>query len=133
MGYHERRGFQRVIKNDPYHIEERLQDYDPLLYVLYNPHTDEHLIMDEVTGTAVMKIPQVGFDQLDARVYWEIRRISPERGYSAIEEVEAKEARRQRDKDKRLEDMAYWMAKDLKKPLEEAFHYGRTSGVKKYA
>lgn len=125
MNHHQRRGFQTNIKNDIYHIEERLQDYDPALYIMYNPSTNEHLIMDGITELAIMKIPQIGFEYLDARVVDQIKKSHAVSGFNASHEMQEYEDRVEREKEKKLEDMAYWMAKDLKRPLIEAHDYNK--------
>jgi hypothetical protein len=56
---HLRNGFKPWPLNDIYHVEEALKEYDQHLYLLYNPQTNEHLIMDGFIDVAVMKIPQV--------------------------------------------------------------------------
>jgi hypothetical protein len=132
MNHHQRRGFQTNIKNDVYHIEERLQQYDPTLYLMYNPSTNEHLIMDGVTEMAIMKIPQIGFEWLDARVIERIRQIHTANGFNSSVEMKAHEERVQRERDRELEDMAYDYAKEMKDALNNAHTYGRIDGVQKY-
>lgn len=132
MNHHYRKGFQTVTKNDPYHIEERLKEVDPYLYIMFNPNTGGHLVMDGYTELAVMKIPQKGFEYLDDRAYWEIRRISPNRGYSAIKEVEERKARREREEQRKLDDLAYDFAKEASPAFKEAFSTGRTEGASTY-
>lgn len=131
MTHHERKGFQRTFTNDIYHIEKQLQEYDELLYIMWNPNTGEWLIMDGLMDAAVMKIPQIGFETLDSRLIEHIKKIHTYNGFSAIHEIEEYEARKQREEEKKLEDLSYHMAKDLQKPLKEAFMYGRTTGTVK--
>ena len=88
--------------------------------------------MDGYTELAVMKIPQKGFEYLDDRVYWEMRRISPERGYSASKEIEENNARREREQQRQLDDLAQDFAKESAAAFKEAHLTGRTEGVQKY-
>lgn len=124
--------FQTTFKNDVYHIEERLQELDPYLYVMWNPKTGQHRIMDGVTGLCVMQIPQIGFETLDARVYWEMRRIHPETGYNAFDEIREKEAEREREEERQLDDMAEDFAKEAAEAFDNTFKYGPEYETKKY-
>jgi hypothetical protein len=132
LNHHVRKGFQRTFTNDIYHIEERLQEYDPTLYIMWNPKTGEHLIMDGLMEMAIMKLPQMGFETLDARLVEHMKRIHIANGFSAIEEIEQQERRRERDSEKKLEDLAQDLAKEAKEAFNNAYNYGRVDGVDKY-
>ena len=127
-----KKGYQTMHINDVYHIEEMLQKHDPYLYIAYNPNDGTHLIMDGLMDTAIMKIPQIGFEKLDMRAYREIRRISPERGYSVTKELNESENRRARESEKTIDEIASEMAKDSKRAFINAFDYGITDGAQKY-
>lgn len=115
-----RRGFQDVIKNDPYHIEERLQEYCSDLSILYNPDTNQWRVMDG--DYCVMVVP---YDMLDDRTYWHMRKIDKHNGFDVSKELRDNEEKMERENEKKVEDMAYWMAKDLRRPLIEAHDYNR--------
>lgn len=132
MNRHYQLGFQTTFKNDIYHVEEQLQAYDSTLYIMFNPKTGEHLIMDGLLETAIMKIPQIGFEQLDSRLVDHIKRIHTANGFSAIEEIEQQFRRRERDQEKKLEDLAHDFAKESKEAFHNAYSYGRVDGVQKY-
>jgi hypothetical protein len=132
MNHHYKQGFQIAFKNDVYHVEERLQEYDPTLYIMFNPKTGEHLLMDGLMDMAIMKIPQIGFEQLDSRLVDHIKKIHIANGFSAIEEVEQQQRRRELDQEKALEDLAQDFAKESKEAFNNAYNYGRVDGVQKY-
>lgn len=125
MNRHYSDGFQRTFTNDLYQVEEQLQAYDPHLYIMWNPQTDEHLVMDGLLELAIMKIPQIGFEQLDSRVVRRIKQIHTYNGFSAVHELEEAERRRERDQEKEAEELAYNLAKDMERPVKELAYYGR--------
>lgn len=131
MEHHLRAGFQRTFTNDVYHIEKQLQEYDEHLYIMWNPNTGEHLIMDGLVNLAIMKIPQRGFPELSSAVVEHIRKIHTIR-FSATKHVMEADERREREMNRRLEDMAYDFAKEMKEAGINAFDYGITSGRRKY-
>lgn len=118
MNRHYRHGFQRTFTNDIYHVERRLREYDPHLYVMYSPKTGEHLIMDGLLEIAIMRIPQKGFETLDARVVSHIKRIHTANGFSAGQIVDKAEEKRLREQDKTVDDIAYNMARDMKRAVK---------------
>lgn len=132
MNRHYAEGFQRTFTNDIYRVEEQLQAYDKHLYIMWNPNTNEHLVMDGFVEMAIMKIPQVGLEQLDSRVVRRIMQIHVTTGFSAIHELEESERRRERDQQKQMEDLAEDFAKESKEAFVNAYDYGRESGVNKY-
>lgn len=115
MNRHWKLGFQTNVKNDIYMVEEQLQAYDPTLYLMYNPATDDHLIMDGILEIAIMKIPQKGFETLDSRVVTHIRKIHSYRGFNVAHEFKEAEERREREFDRQQEDLIYNFAKDTEK------------------
>lgn len=127
-----RKGFQRTFINDIYHIEERLQEYEKDLYIMYNPSTGEWLIMDGLIDQSIMKIPQIGFETLDARVVEHIKRIHIANGFSASEYVDANNATQQRERDRKTEDFAEYYAKESLEATRNLALYGRTDGYQKY-
>ncbi len=118
-----RQGFTRVTTNDVYHVEERLQEYDEHLYVMWNPNTNEHLIVDGLIGLSVMKIPQRGFPDLSGALVDHIRRIHTANGFSATAQVQAADARREREQDRRTDDMAENFARDTLRSARKIAYY----------
>ncbi|AHV96153.1 hypothetical protein [Paenibacillus sabinae] len=131
MNRHYFEGYQRVFTNDINDIEKQLQEYDPDLYVMWRPSDNTWLIMDGLLEIAIMKIPQVGFSTLDARVYRRIREIHVH-GFSAQQVIKEAEEKHQREQDRLMEDLAYDFAKESKEAFINAYDYGRTSGITKY-
>jgi hypothetical protein len=118
MNRHWKNGFQTNMKNDMYMVEEQLQAYDPTLYIMFNPETGEHLIMDGILEIAIMKLPQIGFETLDSRVVTHIKKIHSYRGFNASYELKESEDRRQREFDRIQEDIAYNLAQDAKRTVQ---------------
>ncbi|WP_144519972.1 2,3-dihydroxybenzoate--AMP ligase [Bacillus thuringiensis] len=129
---YEKRGFQRTFLNDIHHVEERLQEYDPQLYLMWNPKNGEHVIMDGLLEMSIMKIPQIGFEELDSRIIDHIKRIHTANGFSAVQTVEATESQRQKKQERKLQDLAEDYAKESKEAFWNAHAYGRVDGVQKY-
>lgn len=115
MNRHWKLGFQTNMKNDLYMVEEQLRAYDPTLYLMWNPDTDEHLIMDGILEIAIMKIPQKGFETLDSRVVTHIRKIHSYRGYNVASEFKEAEERREREFQQAQDDISFNFAKDTEK------------------
>lgn len=127
-----RQDFKAWPKNDIYHVEERLQEYDPTLYILFNDKTGEHLLMDGLMDSAIMKLPQPGFEELDSRLVEHIKKIHTINGFSAIQEVETHESSMERERERQLDDMVQDFAKESKEAFRNAYDYGRVDGVQKY-
>ncbi len=123
MNAHYRHGFQRVFTNDLYHVEEQLKAYDEHLYVMWNPKTGEHLIMDGMIEMAVMKIPQIGFPELNSGLVDHMKRIHTANGFSATAQVEASDADRERDQERKREDLAENFARDTLKSAKKIAYY----------
>ncbi|WP_217597289.1 2,3-dihydroxybenzoate--AMP ligase [Cohnella sp. GbtcB17] len=123
MERYERDGFTRVFTNDLYEVERQLQDYDEHLYVMWNPHTGEHLVVDGLVGLSVMKIPQRGFPALTTAVVDRIRRIHTANGFSATAHVEAAQDRLERENEKRVHEMAENFARDTLKSARQIAYY----------
>lgn len=132
MNRHYRQGFQRTFLNDIYHVEERLQEYDPYLSLLYNPKTNGWLICDELMGVAVMSIPQKGFETLDGRVVEHMKKIHTANGFSAVKQIEASDARREREYKRKQNDLIDDMAREMLPAARELNSTGRVEGVKTY-
>ena len=109
---HFKQGFQTTVKNDLYMVEEQLQAYDPHLYIMYNPQSNEWLIMDGLIDVAIMKIPQKGFETLDSRVVSHIKRIHTANGFSAVKEVQKADRALEKEYERLREDIAENFAKD---------------------
>lgn len=118
MNRHNREGFTRVFTNDLYDVERQLQEYDEHLYIMWNPHNGQHLIMDGLTEMAIMRLPQIGFECLDSRIVSHIKRIHTNNGFSAIHQLEAMRERRESENERQKEDLAYNMAKDMYKSVK---------------
>lgn len=116
---HWKRGFQTNMLNDNYLVEEQLQAYDPTLYLMYNPESGQHLIMDGILEIAIMSIPQIGFETLDSRVVEHIRKIHSYRGFNIAWELKDSEDRRQKEYDRQHDDMSYNFAKDTEKYVKQ--------------
>lgn len=124
MNHHYRQGFQRTFTNDVYKVEEQLQAYDKHLYVMYNTQTDEHLIMDDLVGLAVMKIPQPGFPVLNSSVVDHMKRIHTANGFSAVHHITASDDAREREYARRSDDLASNFARDTLKSAQKLANYG---------
>lgn len=131
MNRHYAQGYQRLFTNDINDIEKQLQEYDPDLYIMFNLKDGTWLIVDGMIDMAIMKIPQIGFDTLDARVYRRIREIHAP-GFSAQQVVKEAEEKAAREEQRFIEDLSYDFAKESKEAFINAYDYGRTSGVSKY-
>ncbi|KQO18674.1 hypothetical protein [Paenibacillus sp. Leaf72] len=113
MNRHYKDGFTRVMINDLYDVEPQLQAYDEHLYLMWNPHTGEHLIIDGWTELAVMKLPQSGFPELSSRVVTHIRKIHTANGFSASAVIEKADEMREHHMEQRKEQLAKDFAKDM--------------------
>lgn len=111
---HYEEGFTTVMTNDLYDVEEQLKNIDENLYLMWNPHTGEHLIMDDLVNIAVMRIPQIGFPELSSQVVTHFMMITHP-SFNALEEVEKSEQKKESDMNKRTEDMSQSFAKDVMK------------------
>ncbi|WP_240514767.1 2,3-dihydroxybenzoate--AMP ligase [Bacillus cereus] len=133
---YQKRGFQQIFLNDIYHVEEQLQSYDSHLYLMWNPQNGEHVIMDGLLETSIMKIPQIDFEELDSRLVDHIKRIHTANGFSAVQTVEDTESKRQQEQEqeqeRQLQDLAEDYAKESKEAFWNAHAYGRVDGVQKY-
>ena len=54
--------------------------------------------MDGLLDMSIMKIPQIGFEELDSRTIDHIKRIHTVNGFSAVQTVEDTEKKRQKKK-----------------------------------
>jgi hypothetical protein len=131
MNRHYYQGYQRVFINDINNIEQRLQEYDPDLYVMWNPKDGTWLIMDGVMEMAIMKIPQIGLTSLDSRVYDRIREIHVQ-GFSAQQVIKEAEEAMEAEEERKMKDLALDFAHEAKDAFLNAYDYGRESGVTKY-
>lgn len=131
MNRHYAQGYQRVFLNDINNIEQRLQEYDPDLYLMWNPNDGSWLVMDGIMEMAVMKIPQVGLPTMDARVYNRIREIHAP-GFSAQQVIKEAEEKKKREEKQFIENMAHDFARESKRAFINAYDYGRESGVSEY-
>jgi len=135
MTTHLRKGFRKWPLNDQFEVEKQLQSYDKDLYLLYNPNTNEHLIMDGLSDLAVMKIPQPGFPELSSKLVDHMKKIHVMNGFSASNEIQTIEDTMQRRRERELQDAAEQLAKDTYKATIDEHTYGRrlntTIGVSK--
>lgn len=125
MNRHYANGFRRSNINDLYDVEPQLQAYDEHLYVMWNPETGEHLVMDGLIEMAVMRIPQIGFPVLNSDVVDHMRKIHHiNNGFKASDVVDASEAAIQRELDRKRDDLAYNYAKDVEKSVRSLAYNG---------
>lgn len=129
---HLHNGFKSWPLNDIYHVEEALQEYDQHLYLLYNPKTNEHLIMDGLIDVAVMKIPQPGFPVLTSRIVDHLKKIHVLNGFDASEEIRKSEEKIEREQQKIVQDIAQDFARESLEAYRNAYEYGRVDGADKY-
>ena len=87
--------------------------------------------MDGLLEMSIMKIPQIGFEQLDSRVVNHIKRIHTANGFSAVQTVENTE-KKDKKKKRKLNDLAEDYARESKEAFWNAHAYGRVDGVQKY-
>lgn len=127
MNRHYRDGFTRVFTNDLCDVEKQLQDFDPHLYVMWNPHTGEHLIMDGMTELAIMRIPQIGFPILSSHVAAHIRSIRVGEGNSSIQKVEDSDRLRELENEKKLDELARSFATEMFNADKKSVVMGGTS------
>lgn len=120
---YQRQGFTTVHTNDLYEVERQLQEYDEHLFVMWNPHTGEHLIVDGLIGLSVMKIPQIGFPALTRDVVEHMKKIHTKNGFSATAQVEASDARREADSKKSIEELSEGFARDTLKSARKIAYY----------
>lgn len=103
---------------DLYHIEERLQQIDSrILRIDFDYKKRRHLVIawNEAERDEYVAFT-VPYGQLDARVVEELNRIRPER-YNAFDELRAWEAKKEREEEMKIEDMARNMGDMLYRPL----------------
>lgn len=113
MNRHYRDGFTRVFTNDLYDVERQLQEVDPHLYLMWNPHTGEHLIMDGLVELAIMRIPQAGFPVLSSRVVSHIRMINTANGFSATKVIEESDEARELENERKKDELATTFANEM--------------------
>ena len=113
MNRHYRNGFTRVMTNDLYDVEKQLQEIDRDIYLMWNPHTGEHMIMDGLTELAIMRIPQMGWPVLHSGVVNHIRKIHTASGYSAGKEIDRADEIREMNINKRTDELAADFAKEM--------------------
>ncbi|RCX31652.1 MULTISPECIES: 2,3-dihydroxybenzoate--AMP ligase, partial [Bacillus] len=101
-------------------------------YLMWNPKNGEHVIMDGLLDMSIMKIPQIGFEELDSRTIDHIKRIHTVNGFSAVQTVEDTEKKRQKEEERKLNDLAEDYARESKEAFWNAHAYGRVDGVQKY-
>lgn len=119
MERYNKQGFSHVFTNDVYGVGEQLQAYDEHLYIMWNPETNEHLIVDGLVGLSVMKIPQQGFPELNSKLVDHMKRIHTATGFSAIQQVEDAESRRVKEWNRKTDDMADNFARDTLKSAKK--------------
>lgn len=129
---HLRNGFKQWPLNDIYHVDEALKEYDQHLYLLYNPQTNEHLIMDGLLDVAVMKIPQPGYPELTSRVVDHMKKIHVLNGFDAEKELNIAEEKRESEHQKKVAEVAQDFAKESLEAYRNAHIYGRTDKVDRY-
>lgn len=109
---HRRKGFRTLHLNDAYNINERLQEYDKALYIMYNHKEHQWLVMDDVTDTAIMKIPQEGFSTLDERVLTHMRMIDPNNGYNIATVMDYEDKRQVAEEERQQNELIQQLVDD---------------------
>ena len=102
------------------HITPWLKDYDENLDVWRNERTGKARIIDDTFHT----ITEVDAKSINGNTVEHIKMIDSRNGYRAIKVIEQNELKRQIEQDKKLEDMAYHLAQDMRKPLLNSHYYG---------
>jgi hypothetical protein len=112
-----------MAQYDLYNIEQRLQELDPnILRIDFDYDRERHQIIawDAYNKEEYIAMT-VPWNELDARVVLHMQRINPER-FNAFAELDKLNAIRERDQERKTEDMAHSMADMLYKPLlKDAF------------
>lgn len=103
---------------DVYHIEDRLKQVDErIIRIDFDYRKRKHLVIGwdskEHEEYLAFTVP---LGELDCRVEHELYRLRPE-NYNAFDEIRASEAKKQRDEDQKISDMAHEMGDMLYKPL----------------
>lgn len=124
MNRHYRDGFRRTFTNDLYDVEPQLQSYDEHLYIMWNPQTGEHLVMDGLLEVAIMRIPQYGFPVLNEKVVEHIKKIHTINGFSASAHIEDAEDAIQRELNRKRDDLSQNLARDTEKAVRKLAYYG---------
>ena len=109
---------------DLYNIEQRLQEIDPnILRIDFNFDTERHQIIAwDAKNKEEYIAMTVPWKELDARVVVHMQKINPTR-FNAFAELDKMMQHREREEEKKLEDMSHSMADMLYKPLlADALH-----------
>jgi hypothetical protein len=110
---------------DVYNIEQRLQEYDDrVLRIDWNDRRKMHhiicwdpILYEEYTA---MTVPG---GQLDQRVLYRMMEINPKH-FNALEDIDKANEQKERNDEKKVEDMAYAIGDMLHKPLVNHAIYG---------
>jgi hypothetical protein len=109
--------------NDIYHIEDRLREIDHnILRIDFDYDREMHKVVAvDKMGTQYTAM-MVKHGELDARVVSKFQRIDP-RKFNPFDEVDQWLQKKDRDDEKKIEDMSRNMADLLHKPLiQDAFY-----------
>lgn len=111
-----------MAQYDIYHIEERLKEWHPAVLRIDWDVNQHKIIMKDARDKeyTAMHVP---FGHLDARVIHRMMEINPERGYSPFDEIDRNIRQRERDQERKIENIAYDMANTLHRPLIEDYFY----------
>ena len=104
---------------DIHNIEERLNQIDPrIIRIDFDYHKERYKIIawDEKEHCEYIAFT-VPWGELDARVEREVYRIRPRPGYNPFDELRRMEEQKERDDERKIEDMARDMAETIYKPL----------------
>jgi hypothetical protein len=124
MNRHWLNGYRRNFINDIHGVQEQLQAYDKDLYIMWKSEDNTWLIMDDIMNTAIMKIPQQGFETLDSRIVTHIKKIHTVTGFNASWEIQQADERREREEERIQDDMIYNMGKDTHKEVRSLAYGG---------
>jgi hypothetical protein len=113
-----------MAQYDPYYIEERMRELNwRLRRIDWNDRAKRHEIIavDAMNQEYIAMTVKPG--QLDDRVLTRLKEIDPTNGYNPFRELEKWQKQKERDEERKVEDMAYGMADTLYKPLiQDAFY-----------
>jgi hypothetical protein len=113
-----------MAQYDVFDIERRLKEYDPCLRIEWDPEDCVHEVIYRnpvTTQDEIVMTVQPG--QLDARVERRVKEIDRMRGYDPFKEIQKALDERDREQERKIEDLAYDMANTIRRPLiEDAFY-----------
>jgi hypothetical protein len=98
-------------------IIDAIKRHDDTLQLLYNARKGKYRIVND-NYEYILDVP---YDTLDGRLIDHIQRIDARTGYRAIDRIQEIESRIEQENERKVEDMAFNLAKDLKRPLQSIY------------